>query len=169
MLNLLTRICTCSEYRISWKLKTRHVAPFLQLQMSDALCAFCKNCCSVLYFPASPPVALPPLCFLAYKTRHQGQTSGLISKASGSLGGDSFRFFWQVITEAVWWKDRRTIVTTFPLFFPEVAYSGWEIFLCSPSDGIWRKYRPVGNTPDTCATFLTPQSWSEVPNLGEPF
>ncbi len=110
--SLLTRICTCSEYRISWKLKTSHVAPFATADVWRIMCL-----CEKVRLLQCILLSSLPLCFLAYKTRHQGQTSGLMSEASGSLGGDSFRFFWQVITEPLWWKSCCTIVTTFPLFF----------------------------------------------------
>lgn len=150
-------ICSCSEYRIPWELKTR---PLLQLQMFARLLQFA----SPFLFTLSLS-----LCFFAYKTRHQGQTLELISEASGSLGGDSFRFFWQVITEAVWWKSRRTIVTTFPLsfFFQRLHPVDGNPF-CVPPPFCWNSEEILVThlTPvQLSCTFLTPRSPSMSPNL----
>lgn len=106
-----------------------------------ALCSFCRNRCRVFSAAASPPAHLLPLLFLSLQNTAWGSDVRARLQSLRVILGDSFRFFWQVITGVFWWKDRSTIVTTFPLF-SEDAHTGPALLPCRPSGGIWRKYQP---------------------------
>lgn len=106
-------------YPAEWK---QGLSPPLQLHMPDMFVHLSKKA-RLLHVP--PPLALGAMS--AYKTRQQGQTSGLVCEASGSLGWDSFRFFWQVITEALWSNSCYTITTVLCLS-RAIALSGWELY-----------------------------------------
>lgn len=152
---LLQCICTCSEYRISWNSKQNiwplytsrclmYCAPLLKKTRK-------KVSTTAVHFTRTSP------CLLAYKTSHQGQPSGLISKASGSLGRGSFRFLWQVVTVAVGEKASAQCQLLSLLFFQEFQPLDGNDF-CAISAGIQRKYRLMANTPDTCAA-VRQHSW----------
>lgn len=132
----------------------------LHLQMSDVLCTVVKKTQEKKKseWALLQCILLVRLhCLLAYKTSHQGQPSGLISKASGSLGRGSFRFLWQVITVAVGEKASAQYQLLSLLFFQEFQPLDGNDF-SAISAGIHRKYRLMGNTPDTCAA-VRQHSW----------
>lgn len=91
--------------------------PLLQLQMSDALCTFCKNRCSVFSSPASPPAHLLPLLFLSLQNTASGsdvrahlRSLGVISRGflPFLLTGD----YWGVLVKRPWHNSNH-----FPTFF----------------------------------------------------
>lgn len=130
-----TQSCTCREDRMSWNSKQGLPYTFR-----------CPPHCAPFVKTAAARLPLPPplrficrlSCFLAYKTRLQGQTSGLISAAPGHQEG----LLPFLLTGDCWlfcWKACCTIVATPPLF-SEDAHAG----------------PPLGGNTSEEVTHLTP-------------